>query len=116
MIKLLVTSLLVAAPLSIAAAAEPVDNYAAKAVVAGDYRAAITTLEGAMRANPTDESTLLNLALAYRKAGRTAEAQALYERVLTLDNYALNTTRGVPMWSHDVALKALGRPTGLASR
>ncbi len=116
MLKSLATALLVATPLSTAAVANPVDNYAAKAVSSGDYASAITTLEAQMRENPNDESTLLNLALAYRKAKRIAEAQALYERVLTLDNYALNTTRGVPMWSHDVALRGLGRPTGYASR
>jgi tetratricopeptide (TPR) repeat protein len=114
--KLLVTCWLVVAPLSPLAAADPVDNYAASAVSSGNYTAAVRTLEAQLREDPQDESTLLNLALAYRKLGRTADASALYERVLTLENFALNTTRGTPMWSHDVALRALGRPTGFASR
>lgn len=116
MTKTLVISSLVAALLSGAAVANPVDNYAANDVTSGRYAAAIVTLESKMRENPRDESTLLNLALAYRKANRKAEATALYEQVLALDNYALNTTRGTPMWSHDVALRGLGRPTGYASR
>jgi tetratricopeptide (TPR) repeat protein len=114
--KALVTLLLVAAPLSPLAAADPVDNYAAKAVSAGQYRAAIAKLEADLRNDPNDESTLLNLALAYRKTGQHARAVALYERVLKLQNYALDTTRGTPIWSHDVALRGLGRPTGLAAR
>ena len=113
--KLLATCLLVSAPLSPLAAANPVDNYAEPQIAAAQYASAIARLEAQKRADPMDESTLLNLALAYRHSGRMAEAAKLYRRVLQLENAQLNTTIGKPMWSHDVARAAL-TPTTLTMR
>lgn len=111
MVKYVVISLLVAAPLSIAAAASPVDNYAQQKIVLSQYANAARALEAQTHADPFDESALLNLAYVYRRTGREAEAVRLYRRVLQLENAELNTTSGKPSWSHDVARAALAAPS-----
>ncbi len=116
MIKYLIIPLLVAAPLSVAAAADPVDNYAAHDIGKARYALAITQLERDYARRPTDESILLNLALAYRHAGRQAEAVVLYRRVLAMQDYELDTVSGKPMWAHDVARRALGERVVLSAR
>lgn len=103
------------APLS-AIAAEPVDNYAADAVVAARYAEAVTMLQAHVAKDPMDESALINLAIAYRHTGRAAEAQAMYRRVLQLENVMLDTAKGRAMSSHDVARRGLGLGTQLSLR
>jgi len=105
--KTLVIAILAAVPLacgsSAALAQQPVDNYEAVALSAGDYSRAIPALEARLRADPTDESLLLNLAMAYRKSGETAKADLLYKRVLFQEDVVLNGAGGVQAWSHDLA-------------
>ncbi len=89
--------------LSAANAQQPVDNYEAVALTQGQYAQAIPVLAGRLRSNPTDESLLLNLAMAYRKSGDVAKADALYRRVLFQDDVVLNGVGGVNASSHDLA-------------
>ena len=105
--KTLVISILAAVPLacglSAAQAQQPVDNYEAVALTQGQYGRAIPALESRLRADPTDESLLLNLAMAYRKSGEAAKADALYRRVLFQEDVVLNGTGGAKAWSHQLA-------------
>ena len=116
MIKCLVIALLVTAPLPAAAAADPVDNYAANDLAKARYALAIKQLERDYARNPDDESILLNLALAYRYSGRKIESVALYRRVLAMKDYELDTVSGKPMWAHDVARRALGEKVAFTAR
>jgi Flp pilus assembly protein TadD len=116
MIKYLVISLLVVAPLSVVAAADPVDNYGVNDIQKARYTLAINQLERAYARRPSDESILLNLAFAYRKAGRAADAATLYRKVLSMQDYELNTVSGTPVWAHDLARQALGEKPVLTAR
>ena len=105
--KTLFMSILAALPLACGASAanaqQPVDNYETVALITGQYARAIPALEDRLRADPTDESLLLNLAMAYRKSGETAKADLLYKRVLFQDDVMLDGAGGVRAWSHDLA-------------
>jgi tetratricopeptide (TPR) repeat protein len=116
MIKYLVTPLLVAASLPIAAVATPVDNYAAAHITAAKYDVAMTRLEQVVREDALDETALLNLALVYRHKGRAADAAKLYRRVLAQENVLLDTVDGKPRWAHDIARTSLGGMTAIALR
>ena len=116
MTKYLVIALLAATPLSTLAAADPVDNYAVNDIGKARYGLAISQLERDYARRPSDESILLNLALAYRHAGRSAEAATLYRKVLSMQDYELDTVSGKPMWAHDIARRALGERVILTSR
>jgi len=116
MLKTLVTALLVAAPLATTAAADPVDNYSATAIKVAAYDRAITRLEQRVQSAPADESAMINLAVAYRHTNRVAEADALYRRVLTLDDVELDALDGRAIMSREVARRALMRLPQVTSR
>jgi Flp pilus assembly protein TadD len=97
-------------------AGQPVDNYSANALTTAQYEAVVAKLEPVVKRDRNDESLLLNLAMAYRYTGRDAEATALYQRVLALDNAELDTANGGTMWSHAVARRALARPMQISAR
>ncbi len=88
-------------------AAQPVDNYATVALTTARYDQVVTQLEPLVLRDRSDESLLLNLAMAYRHTGRSAEADALYRRVLLLDDAELDTADGGTISSHVVARRAL---------
>jgi Flp pilus assembly protein TadD len=117
--KTLVISILAAAPLacglSAAQAQQPVDNYQSVALVAGHSARALPTLERNQRIDSSDECTLINLAVAYNRQGRSADARALYSRVLELENVQVDVANGAAMWSHDIARAGL-RTTQLSAR
>jgi Flp pilus assembly protein TadD len=113
--------LIVAAPLMFAPAAalagNPVDNYAANALSSANYQQVVATLEPLAKRDRSDETLLLNLATAYRNVGRHADAEALYRRVLMLEDVELDTATGGSIMSHDVARRALAaRPVTLSQR
>ena len=114
--KILSCCLLVAAPLSVAAVANPVDNYAATALTEARYDAAVARLEAVVAEDRSDPSALLNLALAYAHVGRHAEARGLYARVLRHDDAVLDTVSGDPVYAHRVARAGMTRPVTLTSR
>jgi Flp pilus assembly protein TadD len=98
-------------------AASPVDNYSAIALTSSQYRLVVANLEPVVQRNRSDESLLLNLAMAYRHLGRDAEADALYRRVLSLDNAELDTANGGTISSHVVARRAIAaQPLELSQR
>ena len=112
---------IVAVPLVLASATAlagvPVDNYATAALSTAKFEQVIATLEPIVRRDRSDESLLLNLAMAYRYTGRAAEADMLYRRVLTLDDVELDTANGGTISSHIVARRALAaRPTLISQR
>ncbi len=116
MLKYLAIPLLAMAPLSIAAAADPVDNYGVNDITKARYALAINQLERDHARRPGDESVLLNLALAYRYTGQPEKAVPLYRKVLSMQDYELDTVSGKPVWAHDVARRALGSKVVLTSR
>ena len=117
MTKTYLIPLLVAASLSGAAVANPVDNYyAARDIVQARYASAISQLESQYARDPSDESVLLNLALAYRHAGRETDAQHLYRKVLTMTDYELDSAGGKPIWAHDLARRSLATTIVLSAR
>lgn len=109
--KIRVISILAAVPLacgSLAAQAQqPVDNYETVALTQGQFARAIPALETRLRADPTDESLLLNLAMAYRRSGQGAKADLLYRRVLFQEDVMLDGIGGAKAWSHDLAKAGL---------
>lgn len=114
--KKLLISLLVAAPLSTAAVANPVDNYAADAIQAADFATAEARLNARLQRVPMDRSALINLAHVYRETGRAREANQLYTRVLNRTDVQLETTAGTPVWSRDVARAGLSGTVSIAMR
>ena len=98
-----------------ASAASVVDNYASDAIASARLTEAVALLEPRVAVAPRDESALINLAVAYRRSGRAAEADALYRRVLTLDDVVLDAADGSAINAHEVARRALASRT-LASR
>ncbi len=116
MIKITAFALLVAAPLAATAAADPVDNYSATTIKTAHYDRAITRLEARVKASPADESALINLAVAYRHKNRAAEADALYRRVLELDDVELDMANGGAIMSREVARRALAKRAQITAR
>jgi cytochrome c-type biogenesis protein CcmH/NrfG len=58
---------------------------------------------------PRDGGTQIELAQAYLRAGRTADAAQAYRAALKLDNEMMETRTGDSIWSHQVATAALAR-------
>jgi Tfp pilus assembly protein PilF len=88
-------------------AKSPVDNFSATAINAADYATAEAQLRARLARAPGLQQAMLNLAYVYRATGKTVEAAALYTRVLKRPNVQLETTRETPVWSHDLAQRAL---------
>lgn len=103
--------LIVALPLvltpAVALAGQPVDNYAAKAISTGQYAAAEATLMQRLIVAPADQPALINLGHVYRHTNRVGSANAAFQRVLSRSNIRLTSTKGTPVWSHDVARAGL---------
>lgn len=114
--KKLVISLLVAAPLSTAAVANPVDNYGATAIQSADLATAEARLNAYLRKAPADQPALLNLAHIYRQTARAHQANTLYQRVLNRSDVLLTTTQGTATSSHAVARAGLTETASFAMR
>ncbi|GGA42384.1 hypothetical protein [Sphingomonas psychrolutea] len=99
-------AILVAAAAVAPAAAAPARN------IAADVRA----LEAVSRISPSDGGVAIELAAAYQRAGRVADANTALRRALTLDNAMLETPTGDSVWSHNVAKRALSQGAALAAR
>lgn len=85
----------------VAAFSQPVDNSASLI--------RISSLESMTKVAPSDGGAYAELASAYWRAGRTADAVVAYRRVLALDNVMLETRSGDAFWSHAVARQMLDR-------
>jgi len=105
MIGKIALCLLVAAPLSAPAVAAP-----------GDPSQQVRSLEAAIRLTPRDGGNYIELAQAYVRANRPADARAAYRQALALDNAMMETPTGDSIWSHDVAKSALGNEIKITSR
>lgn len=109
-------ALLVAAPLAQSAAATPVDNYAARTILAADYAKAEAELAAHLERAPADPPALLNMAYVYRQTGRNREANLLYSRVLERADIVLTSTSGKLVMSHDLARAGLSGRVSIATR
>jgi hypothetical protein len=113
MIRTLAFSLLVAAPLSIPAVAAPVDN---SARTTPQQNETIRQLEAVAARDASDGAAFTDLAAAYLRVGRVADANTAYRKALALDNVTLTTPTGNDIWSHDVARRALAGDVRFSSR
>ena len=109
MIRMVIISLLVAAPLAIPAAATPKDATAQNA-------AEVRSLETYTSVAPRDGGAFIELAQAYVRADRPADAAAAYRHALVLDNEMMETRTGDAIWSRNVARAALVRFPQMSSR
>ena len=115
MIKTVILSLLVAAPLTaVPAAAASNDGQTTALVTARDSD--VRSAEALTRIAPKDGGAYIELAQAYLRADRTADAAAAYRRALTLDNEMMETKTGDSIWSRNVARAALVRFPQMSSR
>jgi DNA-binding SARP family transcriptional activator len=115
MIKTVILSLLVAAPLAaVPAAAASNDGQTTALVTARDSD--VRSAEALTRIAPKDGGAYIELAQAYLRADRTADAAAAYRRALTLDNEMMETKTGDAIWSRNVARAALVRFPQMSSR
>jgi cytochrome c-type biogenesis protein CcmH/NrfG len=105
MFRKIALCLLVAAPLAAPAVAAP-----------GDQAQEVRSLESATRLMPRDGGNYIELAQAYVRANRPADARDAYRRALALDNVMLETRTGDSVWSHEIAKSALGNEVRLTSR
>jgi len=115
MIKTVLISLLVASPLAaVPAAAASNDGQMTALVTARD--ADVRSAEALTRVTPKDGGAYIELAQAYVRADRPADAAAAYRRALTLDNEMMETKTGDSIWSRNVARAALVRFPQMSSR
>jgi hypothetical protein len=109
MIRTVIISLLVAAPLAVPAAAAPKDAAAQNA-------AEVRSLETYTSVAPRDGGAFIELAQAYMRDNRPEQAAVAYRKALTLDDVMLVTPSGDSIWSHKVARLALVRVTQFSSK
>lgn len=114
--KALISVISIALTPIVAIAAQPVDNYANRAIAAGQYDIAETQLMNRLAVAPADQPALINLGHVYRHTNRVGSANAAYQRVLTRNNVRLTAVDGRPVWSHDVARAGLGGTVEMAMR
>ncbi|WP_299648719.1 tetratricopeptide repeat protein [Sphingomonas bacterium] len=104
------------AALIASSAAVATDRNGYRAIAAGDFRTAVQRLEAERRIHPQRPELMLNLAAAYRRTGRSADARALYHLVLRRPVVMLDLPSGDVASSRDLANTGLARITEFASR
>jgi hypothetical protein len=97
-------------------AVQPVDNYANRAIAAGQYADAETQLIKRLAVASSDQPALINLGHVYRHTNRIAAANTAYQRVLARSNVRLKAVDGRSVWSHDVARAGLSGTVEMAMR
>ncbi len=105
---------IVGAMLAAACAATPAlaaDRTGYQAIAAGDFTAAAKRIEAERRIFPDRPELMLNLAVAYGRTGRSAEARTLYRDVLDKPAVAMDLPDGAVVSSHDIATRGLSRLT-----
>jgi hypothetical protein len=110
MIRMVIISLLVAAPLAVPAAAAPKDT----AIL--QNAAEVRSLETYTSVAPRDGGAFIELAQAYMRDNRPDQAAVAYRRALALDNVMLVTSAGDSIWSHQVARLALAQVTQFSAK
>ncbi|MBO9623542.1 MAG: tetratricopeptide repeat protein [Sphingomonas sp.] len=101
--------LLAAAPLAAALPAQAQESTAAREIVGGAYDKAELKLASELRARPDQPELLLNLAAVYSQTGRSAEARAVYNKVLAQDEVLLDLASRRTTSSHAIARAGLQR-------
>lgn len=94
-----------------ASGATAADRTGYRAIAAGDFGRAVQRLEAERRIHPQRPELMLNLAAAYRRTGRTAEARALYADVLARPAVTMDLPSGEVASSRDLASMGLARLT-----
>ncbi len=102
--------------LSLLAAAAVMTPCAASAHSDTAQTTAVAASETRARLDPRDGGAQIELAQAYLRAHRAADAERAYRRALGLDNAMLETRNGDAIWSHQVATLALAHTTTVAHR
>jgi hypothetical protein len=93
------------------------DRVAYRAIAAGDFTTAVERLEAERRIHPQRPELMLNLAAAYGRTSREADARTLYAEVLRRPAVNMDLPNGSVASSHDVATRGLARiAPALASR
>ncbi len=88
-----------------------------QAISAGDFTTATRQIEAERRIFPQRPELMLNLAVAYARTGRIADARSLYGEVLRRPAVAMDMPNGAVTSSHAVAARGLARlTTTLATR
>lgn len=102
---------LIVALAGIATPALAADRTGYRAIATGDLVTAEKRIVAERRIFPARPELMLNLAAVYRQTGREADARALYASVLAQRSVAMDMPSGTVASSHDIATRALGRPT-----
>jgi tetratricopeptide (TPR) repeat protein len=97
-----------ALPSLIAHAADPAPDLAAGTMAAGRTDQAIAALEKASAADPRDAAVLINLGIAYARAGDSTRAREAFQQALACEEVIeLETADGTATDSRRLARKAL---------
>lgn len=102
------------AALTIAAlpiAAQAADRTGYRAITSGQYDQAARRLEAERRIHPQRPALMINLAAAYRRTGRAADARALYADALARPAVMLDLPDGRVASSRDLAAAGLAQIT-----
>jgi Tfp pilus assembly protein PilF len=107
-------ALIAVAAVSFAAAAMPAqaqsyDSVASTKISTGALDKAETALLKELRIHPNRPELLLNLAAVYARTGRTGDARALYQRVLSQDDVLMDLSATQTAGSHAIARTGLRR-------
>ena len=86
------------------------------ALVTARADADVRSAEALTRVLPKDGGAYIELAQAYVRADRPADAAAAYRRALSLDNSMMETRTGDSVWSHNIARAALVRFPQMTAR
>jgi tetratricopeptide (TPR) repeat protein len=78
-------------------------------IALGNYGAAEREISAQRRLFPHDADLLINLGTIYLHTGRTAEARAVFQDVLTRPNEELDVLKAGSRWSHVIARDTLAR-------
>ena len=85
------------------------DRTGFQAIAAGDFAGAARQIEAERRIFPQRPELMLNLAAAYAKLGRIADARALYSEVQAVPVVNMDMPNGAVVSSHDIAARGLSR-------
>lgn len=116
MLKTVILSLLVAAPLAATPAAAASNDGQNTATVTARADSDVRSAEALTRVLPRDGGAYIELAQAYVRADRPADAAAAYRHALSLDNSMMETRTGDSVWSHNIARAALVRFPQMTAR
>ena len=115
MFKHFVPAVAVLASVALAAPVQAKDRTGYQSIAAGDLAKAERRLNAERRIFPNRPELMLNLAAVYLRTGRTAEANALYSKVLAHPATEMDLPSGRAATSHEVAMVALASlPTSVA--